>query len=590
MLELPRPHPYERRQRLDELHSFLRSVDGLRSDEALDELAKLFEYWCQCGTFDGLDAAALRLSNVARDGAVKRLIPLFAGVEPGHGGDLFQALSDVGVRAGMGQYFTPFPVAEAMANFLEPKGGEAWLDPFCGSGSLLGALTKEAAAYLRLYGIDRDPRVLHLARVEAVLHHPTSPTKLLLANALEHHASLLCRLGLGSGELDGIVTNPPFGAEVHENDRECYDVFTLASEGKAPLEVLGLEQAVRMLRPGGRMGIVLPQSVLSNKSMQHVRRYVLSNCVVEGVLSLPGETFGPYRGVSKASVLFLTRGVARSAHRVRLGIARSVGWDGQGKRTGASDVRRTAEAMRPGREASGSVAGVRHDPSLARNLSAEWLLRPTVAGRPLSDLCSAIFTGRSFGRRAYVPNSAGEVHRVLKVGDLTNQGIDWSAGERSFVHLPRPPMPERLLREGDLATTAAAHHPRYIAAKVDCIDCLPHGLENRCLPVAEVLILRPRPDLVDPIALLLWLRSNQGRQALRSCVTGQTAHLSADDVGEVRVPKWALGPQLNDAVAALRESMSLRRQAEQIAERATQLFEQTSDALTGSQTTSLSPL
>jgi type I restriction enzyme M protein len=563
---------HARRQRLFELHSFLRSVDNLRPDEALDEIAKLFELWGRLRSFEGaLPSAALALSDSAAEGAIERLTPLLADVQAGHASELFQELADVGVRAGMGQYFTPSPVADAMAAFLSPEPGETWLDPFCGSGLLLGRLTSEAAGDLRLFGIDRDPRVLNLARVEALLHHPTSEPQLLLANALEDPASLLARLEAPPEGVDGIVTNPPFGAEVHEADRATYAPFELDIGARVPLEVLGLEQSLRLLRPGGRMGIVLPQSILSNRSLRPVREFVLRGYVVDGVFGLPPETFLPFKGVGKASVLFLTRRQPKASTRIRLGVSGHVGWDGSGKPTGKSDVAAAAREMRLSAPGS-TAASVEQSLSLARNLCAEWLLRPPVEGRPLGELCSSLLTGKSPGRAAYQAEVGDEnVYRVLKVGDLTNHGIDWSLGDRSLARMPKRPPEARLLKLGDLATTAAAHHPRYIAAKVDYVDCLPDDVAG-CFPVAEVLVFRPRTDEIEPLVLLLWLRSPEGRAAVQSCVTGQTAHLRADDVAEVIVPHRILETPADDAVKALRESLMLQRRAEASARLAVQRF------------------
>jgi type I restriction enzyme M protein len=558
--------PHSRKQRLFELHSFLRSVDNLRPDEALDEIAKLFEYWVGMRSFEGVaERGDLGISPEARNGAVSRLEPLLGELEPGQGADLFQELADVGVRAGMGQYFTPPPVADAMAAFLQPLPGETWLDPFCGSGLLLGAVATRASGPVQLFGIDRDPRVLHLARVEAALRHPASPLVLLHANALEEAPGLLDRVGAPVGGVDGVIANPPFGAEIHIADTEAYAAFDLARGGrKVALEILGLEQCIRMLRPGGRLGIVLPQGVLSNRSLAPVREYVLSGCRVDGVLSLPGETFTPYKGVNKASVLFLTRSEGRGA-RVRLGVSTSVGWDSTGKPSGTSDVAAVAEAM------LADGGGPEQSVALARNLSAEWLLRPEVDGIRLGDLCTAVFTGRTPARAAYTPTGdSPDAHRLLKVGDLTGSGIDWSPGERSFAAFAKSP--SRRLQVGDLATTAAAHHRRYIAAKVDIVDCLPTGFEERCAVVAEVLVMRPDPAKVDPFVLLLWLRTAEGREALQSCVTGQTAHLSADDVADVVVPHEILRRDAAHAVDAIRTSLRLRRESEAAAAEAVRRF------------------
>lgn len=570
------PSLLSRRQRLFELHSFLRSVDNLRPDEALDEIAKLFEFWGRKGSFRrGLSDTNLALSETAAQGAVERLEPLLAEADFGQGADLFQELADVGVRAGMGQYFTPAPVAQAMAAFLRAAPGEAWLDPFCGSGLLLGSIATEAEDNLQLFGIDRDPRLLHLAKVEAMMQHPSSPLTLVQANALEEASSLLDRLDAPAAGVDGIVTNPPFGAEVHEADRLSYATFDLAKRKKTALEILGLEQCVRLLRPGGRLGIVLPQSVLSNRSLAYVRQFILNRCTVNGVLSLPGETFLPFKGVGKASVLFITKAEVRPGSTIWLGIPQSIGWDPTGRPKGESDVADIARAMAAGEEGTNHVDAATQEPALSRNLTAEWLSRPAVEGRALSEMCESIFVGKTPARGAYEdPGTGPDAYRVLKVADLTNHGVDWALGERSVARLPKPPKPDRLVRLGDLALTAAAHHPRYIGAKVDYLDCLPDEFGERCVPVAEVLVLRPRPDAIDPLLLLLWLRSGEGRSAIQSCITGQTAHLNPKDVAEVVVPHRVLDIDATSAADALRESLRLRRLAEAAADKAIRNFEE----------------
>lgn len=568
----------DRRQALFELHSFLRSVDNLRPDEAFDEITKLCELWAATDSFEqgaargaGLESSAL--SEEAFAGAAERLQALLAHNAPGETADLFQELVDVGVRVGMGQYFTPPPVAEGMVEFLQPRAGESWLDPFCGSALLLGLVAQRAPGAVRLYGIDRDRRALRVAALEASLHHPESHLELLQVNALGAVRELLDPLGAPTEGVDGIVTNPPFGAEVHPQDRTLYSDFELAGEKATPLELLGLEQSIRLLRPGGRLGIVLPQSILSNRSHRSVRTLLLRTCSVDGVLSLPGDTFLPFRGVSKASVLFLTKRKQVTTSRVRLGIARSVGWDATGRTNGGSDVHAVARQMRDAGFGSSMIGSAPDDADLARNLTAEWLLRPVIPGRKLGDLVEAIFTGRTPARPAYELNGAApkQTFRMLKVGDLTGHGVDWSVGERSIAKLARPPL-NKLVRLNDVVTTAAAHHPRYIGAKADIVDAFPPGFEARCLPVAEVMVLRPDPSQIDPYVLLLWLRSNHGRTSTRSCVTGQTAHLNPEDLAEVIVPERLFSADADVAVTSLKQSLRLRRKAEEEARQATAAF------------------
>ena len=577
---LPLPGLLDLRQRRDalfEIHSILRSADSLRPDEAFDELVKLYAIWLHIGPAS-FDAArdhepSLRLSSAAFERATERLGPLLIEGRSDTGADLFQELADVGVRAGLGQYFTPAPVARAMAAYLAPRAGESWIDPFCGSGLLVGEVAAAADGPARLYGIDRDPRVLRLARLEAEIHHPDSPLVTFHGNALWPLRELKSSLGAPPEGFDGVVTNPPFGADVHRDDHKGYDDFRLVANGSTPLEILGLERSIEMLRAGGRLGIVLPQSVASNRGLVRVREFVLDTCRIDAVLSLPPATFGPFRGVGKAVVIFATkRPASPDGAATRFAVATEIGWDGTGRHTGEENVTETALSLAGG-EARSDVARVDDTAELARNLSPEWHLRPRAVGTALSDLSLAIFTGRTPGRAAYVE---GEGHpdssyRMLKVGDLTGSGINWSPGERSHASFPRA-VTTKLLAIGDIALTAAAHHPRYIGAKVDIVDVIPAQYGDRVMPCAEVLVIRPDMTKVNPVALLLWLRSDEGKAALQACVTGQTAHLYPDEVAQIEVPQTVLEADHSHAIELLRESLRLRRESEAAAASARAAF------------------
>lgn len=567
----------QRRDALFEIHSILRSADSLRPDEAFDELVKLYAIWLHIGPVSFEVARehdpSLGLSSAGFERATERLGPLLIEGRSDTGADLFQELADVGVRAGLGQYFTPAPVARAMAAYLAPKKGETWIDPFCGSGLLVGEIAAAADGPVGLYGIDRDPRVLRLASLEAEIHHPDSPLVAIHGNALWPLRELKSQLGAPPDGFDGAMTNPPFGADVHRDDHEGYDDFRLVADGSTPLEILGLERSIDMLRPGGRLGIVLPQSVVSNRGLVRVREFLLDTCRVDAVLSLPPATFGPFRGVGKAVVVFATkRPTSPDRVATAFAIATEVGWDGTGRHTREDNVTNTALALADGAARFG-VGRVDDGAELARNLSPEWHLRPRAIGIALGDLSNAIFAGRTPGRAAYVDGEAhmNSSYRMLKVGDLTGSGINWSPGERSHALFPRS-VTTKLLALGDIALTAAAHHPRYIGAKVDIVDVIPGQYGDRVMPCAEVLVIRPDPTKVDPVALLLWLRSDEGRAALQACVTGQTAHLYSDDVAQIVVPQTVLDADHSHAVDLLQDSLRLRRNSEVAAAAAREAF------------------
>jgi len=385
-------------------------------------------------------------------------------------------------------------------------------------------------------------------------------------SALEPADAVLRAVGAPEDGVDGIVTNPPFGAvDLLGSGTD----FKLAMARQTPIEVLGLEQCFNLLRPGGRLGIVLPQSVLTNKRLERVRSFLREEARIDGVLSLPSETFAIFAGVGKASVLFATKTSGGTA--VWFGRSTSIGWDTTGREVGNEDIRSTATQMRHREPVPGLVGQQRLTADLDRNLTAEWQLRIVGDGVPLSELADKIYLGRTPARAAYCDKTDDGALRVVKVGTLTGHGVNWTDGDRSYGKSGRI-MEDRLLRIGDIALTAAAHHPRYIGAKVDVVDMLPAGWEQRCMPAGEVLVIRVRPGAIEPTALLLWLRSEEGRAAIQSCITGQTAHLHPDYVAEIRVPRTLVEGDFSEPIGLLAESLAFRRRFEAVEADAAQRF------------------
>lgn len=84
--------------------------------------------------------------------------------------------------------------------------------------------------------------------------------------------------------------------------------FELAQGRKSlPLEVLGLERSVQLLKPNGRMAIVLPEHLLKGKSNRYVREWLFSICEMKAMISFPEEAFSPYGALVKTCLCILRK-------------------------------------------------------------------------------------------------------------------------------------------------------------------------------------------------------------------------------------------------------------------------------------------
>lgn len=246
-------------------------------------------------------------------------------------GAAFQVFLNASQRVGRGQFFTPEPIVEFCVNVLNPSRDEVVVDPACGSGGFLSSAFQHSyskSASCIPIGFEISTTAARLARMRMLLLGATSSrifqTDALLpisALASLYSSGTKAELKSGMGFADVILTNPPFGTQGKINDVNVLREFELGhrwqdadsrSSTKEVLsqqvpEILFIEQSVRLLKPGGRLGIVLPNGDFENSSLQYVREFLLREMAIDGVVKLPQEAFIPSGTGIKTSLLFATK-------------------------------------------------------------------------------------------------------------------------------------------------------------------------------------------------------------------------------------------------------------------------------------------
>ncbi len=374
-----------------EAHSHIRDIDGLHADEALDELckvlyAKLYDeettpagepYTLQrgpCGTVEEFAAiirrryqdasenrSPIRLSSAALVKVVQELEPYsLTQSSIDVKGRAFQRVLAPALRAGMGQYFTPLQIVQLIVDVMQPAVTELILDPFAGSAHFLtqsldavrarakpsdGKRVSEFAS-CKLHGIEKSDRMVRVAMTDMRLHGDGQGnircTDALLAfpNYPDLHPE----------SFDVVMTNPPFGSLLGSETLGGLGHFALAASRKSvPLEVLGLERSIQFLRPGGRLGIVLPEGILANRGSGYVREWLAEQVKVRAIVSLPIETFAPFGATIKTAILFARKwkkGEARTTrYNVHLCRIDNIGYDATGRRRSGSEMEAVAQAV-----------------------------------------------------------------------------------------------------------------------------------------------------------------------------------------------------------------------------------------------------
>ena len=306
-------------------------------------------------------------------------------------GTAYETIVSNTLKQEAGQFFTPRNVIKCMVEILNPTINSRVLDPACGSGGFIvmvldhvrKQITREMYPQLSdalleakanteavndkvreyaenmIFGFDFDPDLKKAAKMNMVmagdghsnifhinsLEYPngTLPDKDVVtkavAKSVEHKGdSLDCdtkyALSNAMGKFDMIFTNPPFGSKV-EVASTIADNYELKAYS-AP-EVLFIEQCYNFLKPGGKMGIVLPDGILGNPNTEPVRKWILQHFKLLASIDLPVETFLPQVSV-QASLLFLQKKTAlemlqdysTEAYDVFMAIAEKVGKDRRG--------------------------------------------------------------------------------------------------------------------------------------------------------------------------------------------------------------------------------------------------------------------
>ena len=202
---------------------------------------------------------------------------------------LFETLVSETSKGRKGQFFTPRFVVDFCVRLAQPLRGDRVLDPACGSGAFLSAALASGAG--DVHGTDIDERAVQVARL-SLIARGADPARVVHADALRTTPENCA---------DVVLSNPPFAGEVV--DRDLLSGFDLASErGRTERDVLFLETAVRALRPGGTLAIVLPHNKFAGRPTLRLRAWLLQHTQVLAVVGLGRNTFLPHTH-QKANVL-----------------------------------------------------------------------------------------------------------------------------------------------------------------------------------------------------------------------------------------------------------------------------------------------
>ncbi len=197
-----------------------------------------------------------------------------------------------------------------------------------------------------IYGCDANERMARTSKMNMIMHGDGH-------GGVHYHNGFINVNGIFEGRFDIILTNPPFGANIEPSDRitisdvrttdDQYRLYSewygtaytdaqlkvqAAAEAQVPIaslfdlpkrggkntkinkvktEILFIERCLSLLSPGGRLGIVLPEGIFNNPSLNYVREFCEDRAFIRAVISLPHDTFFSAGTTVKASLLFMQK-------------------------------------------------------------------------------------------------------------------------------------------------------------------------------------------------------------------------------------------------------------------------------------------
>ena len=384
-------------------------------------------------------------------------------------GHAFQVLRPRVLKGEEGAYFTPAPLVDCVVSILDPDHETKVIDPACGTGGFLAAAldhvydrtalrsapedakSRAMQQWARelLFAVDKDAVSVKLCKAYLTLLGD-GRSHVYRANSIDRHDWFDdIRRSVTADSFDMVMTNPPFGKRLkvspevgrHEGLLTCRK-WKRKGKGFEPtdkfteqqLGITFFERCLCLLRDGGRMAIVLPETFLFSKSHRWFVDWVLRTVTVTHVIDVPMVAFEEFCR-AKTCILFVAKRPPTDGNQVMMSYPRSIGQDKKGNllrkvndsglRTGALD-NEMAEAVP-------LIVGAAYDesrPTPKKSKREESRLRFVVAQKDAA--ARRVLVPRYYWRQdadtALAAWTAEHPSQVVTLGELHDAGVIRASG------------------------------------------------------------------------------------------------------------------------------------------------------------------
>ncbi|EKN4115353.1 N-6 DNA methylase [Yersinia enterocolitica] len=295
--------------------------------------------------------------------------------------DAFEIFIGPSLKGGQGQFFTPRNVVKLLADLTDPSPQDKIIDPSCGSGGfLIESLRdiwkkveqygqelgwpdseifseKQKVAIKNIRGIDKDTFLSKVAKAYMAIMGD-GRGGVFCENSLENveNWKSLTKEHIQLGSFDLVLTNPPFGKKLKIDDSSILESYNLGKkwkkekgnnlfqqsdillDGQSP-QILFIERCLDLLKIGGRLGIIVPESMFCNPSHRYIVQYIKSRAKIKTVISLPEELFQPYTHAKTCAVVIENVPPNKyDDHEIFMAVANWCGHDSRGNEIPFDDI------------------------------------------------------------------------------------------------------------------------------------------------------------------------------------------------------------------------------------------------------------
>jgi type I restriction enzyme M protein len=255
-------------------------------------------------------------------------------------GDLYEyMLGKIATSGQNGQFRTPRHIIRLMVELMAPTSKDIICDPACGTCGFLvavgeylremhpeilrDALAREHFHHGMFHGYDFDNTMLRIGSMNMALHGVDNPDIRYQDSLAQDHAD-------DEGRYSLVLANSPFAGSL-DYENTAKDLLAIVKTKKT--ELLFLALFLRLLKPGGRAAVIVPDGVLfgSSKAHKELRRMIVEDQKLDAIISLPSGVFKPYAGVSTAILVF-TKTNSGGTDKVWFYDMKSDGWSLDDKR------------------------------------------------------------------------------------------------------------------------------------------------------------------------------------------------------------------------------------------------------------------